>query len=131
MKLARTIFNPVAKGVRQKEFGKKRDEKSDRSIRKSDQKVTKRVPKTKEVIELLLPHLFCGTLIFHLSYEVSYEKCSEFSRSFTPLFCGSEKICQNSRQTSLQQIKTNSLTRFCRRAGRTKSEKQGLSRRRL
>ena len=31
----------------------KSDEKSDRSIRKSDQKVTERVPKTKKVIELL------------------------------------------------------------------------------
>ena len=43
-----------AKGVCQK-----RDEKSDRSVRKSDQKVTKRVPKTKKVIELLLPTSFC------------------------------------------------------------------------
>ena len=48
-----------AKGVRQKS-----DEKSDRSIRKSDRKVTKSVPKTKKVIELLLPHSFCGTLRF-------------------------------------------------------------------
>ena len=58
------IAAPVRqKGVRQKEFGKKRDEKSDRSIRKSDQKVTERVPKTKKVIELLLPTTFGGTLI--------------------------------------------------------------------
>ena len=52
----------------QKESGKrslakKRDEKSDRSIRESDQKVTERAPKTKKkVIELLLPTSFCGTL---------------------------------------------------------------------
>ena len=46
-----------AKGVRQKS-----DEKSDRGVRKSDRKVTKSVPKTKKVIELLLPHSFCGTL---------------------------------------------------------------------
>ena len=38
----------TAKGVRQKEFGKESDEKSDRSIRKSDQKVTESVPKTKK-----------------------------------------------------------------------------------
>ena len=56
------VSHPAAKGVRQKEFGKKSDEKSDRSIRKSDQKVTERVPKTKKMIEVLLPTSFCGTL---------------------------------------------------------------------
>ena len=45
-----------AKGVWQKS-----DEKSDRSIRKSDQKVTERVRKQK-AMELLLPTSFCGTL---------------------------------------------------------------------
>ena len=49
------------KGVRQKEFGKKVTKKSDRSIRKSDQKVTERVPKTKKsdrtpFADLLLRH---------------------------------------------------------------------------
>ena len=46
-----------AKGVWQKS-----EEKSDRSIRKSDRKVTESIPTTKKVIELLLPHSFCGTL---------------------------------------------------------------------
>ena len=46
--LERDGNHPAAKGVRQNEFGKKSDEKSDRSIRKSDQKVTERVPKTKK-----------------------------------------------------------------------------------
>ena len=41
----------AGKGVRQKELGKKVTKKSDRNIRKSDQKVTERVPKTKKVIE--------------------------------------------------------------------------------
>ena len=36
------------KGVRQKEFGKKSDEKVTKTIRKSDQKVTERVPKPKK-----------------------------------------------------------------------------------
>ena len=44
-----------AKGVWQKS-----DEKSGRSIRESDRKVAESVPKTKKVIELLLPHSFCG-----------------------------------------------------------------------
>ena len=49
----------AAKGVRQKEL----DEKSDRSVRKSDQKWPKESPKTKKkMIELLLPTSFCGTL---------------------------------------------------------------------
>ena len=52
----------------QKESGKRslanNVTKNGRNIRKSDQKVTKRVPKTKtNVIELLLPTSFCGTLI--------------------------------------------------------------------
>ena len=55
-------FTPATKGVRQKEFGKKANEKSDRNIRKSDQKVAERVPKTRKVIELLLPTSFRGTL---------------------------------------------------------------------
>ena len=38
------------------------DERSDRTIRKSDQKVTERVPKREKVIELLLLTSFCGTL---------------------------------------------------------------------
>ena len=49
------ITHPAAKkGVRQKEYGKTCDEKSDRSIRKRDQEVTK----TEKVIELLLPTSF-------------------------------------------------------------------------
>ena len=55
-----------AKGVWQKS-----DEKSDRSIRKSDRKVTESVPKTKKVIELLLPHSFCGTLKATVGEEVA------------------------------------------------------------
>ena len=53
--------HPAAKGVQQKESGKKR-KKSDRSVRKSDQKMTKRVPKTKKksdrtpFADLLLRH---------------------------------------------------------------------------
>ena len=42
------IHGPGAKGVRQKEFGKKVTRKFDRSVRKSDRKVTKSVPTTKE-----------------------------------------------------------------------------------
>ena len=42
----------------------KSGEKGDKSIRRSDQKVTERVPITKEVIELRLPTSFCGTLKF-------------------------------------------------------------------
>ena len=65
--------------------------------------------------------------IFFLSHEFSYEKCPEISpESFEPLFCGSEKIPQNSRQNShqisqisLRKIKKNSPTSFCRSAGRT------------
>ena len=49
------FLHPAAKGVRQKS-----DEKNDRSIGKSDRKVTQ---KRNKVIELLLPHSFCGTLI--------------------------------------------------------------------
>ena len=59
-------FCPPIFTLPRKESGKrslaKRDEKSDRSIRKSDQKGTERVPKTKKVIEVLLPTSFCGTL---------------------------------------------------------------------
>ena len=47
-----------AKGLWQKS-----GEKSDRSVKKSDQKVTERVPKTKKVIELHLLTSFCGTLM--------------------------------------------------------------------
>ena len=42
------MIHPVAKGVRQKGVWQKSDEKSDRSIRKSDQKVTERLPQTKK-----------------------------------------------------------------------------------
>ena len=45
---------------------------------------------------------FC-TKDFFLSYEFSYENCPEISPgNFEPLFCGSEKILQNSRQNSHQ-----------------------------
>ena len=46
--LTRAKPHPAAKGVRQKESGKKVDEKSDKSVRKSDRKVTESVPKTKK-----------------------------------------------------------------------------------
>ena len=58
---------------------------------------------------------------FFLSYELSYEKCFEnFPDIFEPLFCGSEKILQNScqicHQMSLRKIKKKSPTSFCRSA---------------
>ena len=52
-----TLSHSAAKGVRQKVW-QISAEKSDRSVRKSDQKVTESVPKTKKVIELLLPTSF-------------------------------------------------------------------------
>ena len=67
---------------------------------------------------------FC-TKDFFSGYEISYEKCSEiFPESSEPLFCGSEKIPENSLQishqifqNSLRTIKKKSLTSFCRSAG--------------
>ena len=61
---------------------------------------------------------------FFRATGISHEKCSEvFPENFEPLFSGSEKIPQNSRQTSRQislpKIKKNSPTSFCRSAGRT------------
>ena len=57
-----TLAHPAAKGVRQKEFGKKVTKK----VTKASEKVTEKWPKVsrkrKKVIELLLPHSFCGTL---------------------------------------------------------------------
>ena len=50
--------HPAAKGVRQKELGKKVTKK----VTEASEKVTESVPKTKKVIELLLPRSFCGTL---------------------------------------------------------------------
>ena len=91
-----------------------------KKVTEASEKVIERVPKTKKVIELLLPTSFCGTLI--LSYKFSYAKCSEISRFFEPLFCGSEKVPQNSRQNPrqifLRKIKQISRTSFCRSAGR-------------
>ena len=60
-----------------------------------------------------------------LSYECSYEKCSEiFHEIVEPLFSGWEKILQNSRQISctifLQKSLKDSPTSFCRSAGRIK-----------
>ena len=52
-------IHPAAKGVQQKESGKKVTKK----VTKVSEKVTESVPKTKKkVIELLLPRSFCGTL---------------------------------------------------------------------
>ena len=58
-----TLKSPRHKRSPAKGVWPKSDEESDRSIRKSDQKVTERVPKTKKVIKLLLPTSLCGTLI--------------------------------------------------------------------
>ena len=55
-------FSPCRKRSPAKGVWQKSDAKSDRSVRKSDRKVTESVPKTKKVIELLLPTSFCGTL---------------------------------------------------------------------
>ena len=51
--------HPAARGVRQKESDKKMTKKGDRSVRESDREATKN---EKEMIELLLPTPFCGTL---------------------------------------------------------------------
>ena len=56
------VYHPAAKGVRQKEFGKKVTNK----VTEASEKVTKKWPKEsrkrRKVIELLLPTSFCGTL---------------------------------------------------------------------
>ena len=58
-----SFCHPAAKGVRQKESGKKVTKK----VTEASEKVTKKWPKEsqkrKKVIELLLPRSFCGTLI--------------------------------------------------------------------
>ena len=65
---------------------------------------------------------FCTKDVFS-SYEFCYEKCSEiFPEISEPLFCGSEKIPQNSLQISLRKIKKKSPTSFCRSAGRIQSQ---------
>ena len=52
-----------------------------------------------------------------------FSTAGSFGQIVEPLFCGSEKIPQNSRQisrkVSLPKIKTNSPTSFCRGAGKT------------
>ena len=63
-----------------------------------------------------------GTKYFS-RHKYSDEKCSEIShKAFEPLFCGSEKVPQNSPQISCQislpKIREYSLTSFCRRARR-------------
>ena len=70
---------------------------------------------------------FC-TKDFFLSYEFSYEKCSEiFPEFFEPLFCGSEKIPGkfppnfplNFPNFPAKNQKKKSPTSFCRSAGTT------------
>ena len=65
---------------------------------------------SREYIEVAcLQSELCTKYLFFLSYESSYEKCPEISPEiFEPLFCGSEKIPQNSHQISkisLRKIK--------------------------
>ena len=57
-------FHPDAKGVRQKEFGKKVTKKVTEASEKVTEKWPKASRKRKKVIELLLLHSFCGTLTF-------------------------------------------------------------------
>ena len=75
-----TKAHPAAKGVRQKESGKKVTKK----VTKASEKVTEKWPKAsrkrKKVIELLLPHSFCGTLKSSIC-----ESCL-FSEGKTPEF---------------------------------------------
>ena len=81
-----------------------------------------------------LQNEFCTKDFFLASYEFSYEKCSEiFPEIFEPLFCGSEKIRENSLQIShsiiqisLRKIQKNSPTSFCRSAGRTFRDRVSL-----
>ena len=74
-------FSPCRKRSPAKGVWQKSDEKSDKSVRKSDRKVTESVPKTKKVIELLLPHSFCGTLTFANSQQ-------KYSRRVRKVFSG-------------------------------------------
>ena len=53
---------PAAEGVRQKEFGRKVTKKVTEASEKVTEKWPKASRKRKKVIELLLPHSFCGTL---------------------------------------------------------------------
>ena len=68
--------HPAAKGVRQKELGEKRDEISDRSIRKKWPKSDRKGPENEKAIKLLLPTSFCGTLTSS-SLSNSFQKKSE------------------------------------------------------
>ena len=68
------VVHPAAKGVRQKEFGKKVTKKVTEASEKVTEKWPKASRKRKKVIELLLPHSFCGTL-----------SCGGFSRDGYPL----------------------------------------------
>ena len=54
-------FHLAAKGVRQKESGKKVTKKMTEASEKVTEKWPKAPRKRKKVIELLLPHSFCGT----------------------------------------------------------------------
>ena len=56
--------HPGAKRVRQKESGKKVTKKVTEASEKVTEKWPKESQKRKKVIELLLPHSFCGTLRF-------------------------------------------------------------------
>ena len=76
---------------RQKEFGKKW-QKSDGSIRKSDQKVTERVPKTKKVIELLLPTSFAAPWEWRFLCDFSAWKYSHCGSSLQYLVCGVKSL---------------------------------------
>ena len=72
--LLAAVRQPAAEGVRQKEFGKKVPNKSDRSIRK-----TERVPKTKKKWSKsfkVLPTSFCGTLV--RDWHMPPNECMEF-----------------------------------------------------
>ena len=74
----RTRRSPCRKRSPAKGVWQKSDEKSDRSVRKSDRKVTGSVPKTKKVIELLLPTSFCGTLRRVLEKLSTDKVCVDF-----------------------------------------------------
>ena len=76
---------------------------------------------------LLLGWHFCRTKLARNIYfeaRIFARRCFEiFPEMFEPLFCGSEKILQNSREISckisLPEIKKKSPTSFCRSAGRS------------
>ena len=64
-KAEKAYTHPATKGVRQEEFSKKSDKKSDRSIKKRDQQLRPQESRKRQKSDrTLFADLLCGTLIF-------------------------------------------------------------------